>query len=62
LKNTGRQKIGDSRERAVEVGGALRLRVEAEDRRNKIEEGMMEYWNNGMLENEETVDSIQKTE
>jgi len=46
----------------VEVGGALRLRVEAEDRRNKIEEGMMEYWNNGMLENEETVDSIQKTE
>ncbi|NTV33805.1 MAG: hypothetical protein HGA50_11000 [Deltaproteobacteria bacterium] len=33
-----RQEIEDSRENAVEVGGALRLRVEAEDRRKKTEE------------------------
>jgi len=31
------QKTEDSGENAVEVGGALRLRVEAEDRRKKIE-------------------------
>jgi len=32
-----KKKTGDSRERALEDGGALRLRVEAEDRRKKTE-------------------------
>jgi len=37
-KEDRRQNTGDSRKRAVEDGGALRLRVEAEDRRQETED------------------------